>query len=99
MQKTSKETKPLFKRETIWPNQHKLKNNNKQLANQEKTEVRETLFHQDWREEGKKNMGLLTADLFQAVRAMIKRMLNLDAQISGRFVPSTPPGFNLSNTD
>lgn len=44
-------------------------------------------------------MGLLTEDLFQAVCAMIKRMLNLDAQISGRFIPSTPPGFKLSNAD
>lgn len=42
-------------------------------------------------------MGLLKEDLFQAVCAMIKRMLNLDAQISARYVPSTLPGFNLSN--
>lgn len=37
-------------------------------------------------------MGLLTEDLFEAVRAMIKRMLNQDAQISGRYFPSKPPG-------
>lgn len=59
--------------------------------------MRETFTKTEERKE--KNTGLLTEDLFRAVRAMIKRMLNLDAQISGRYVPSTQPDFKLSNTD
>lgn len=69
----------------------------KQHQTRGKKEVRETFTKSEERKE--KNTGLLTEDLFRAMRAMIKRMLNLDAQISGRYVPSTQTDFKLSNTD